>query len=131
MVNIGGETDRVFVPFIPRVEARPIKETLTYPKPPNDPLRLATDKKGSNREMRRCEPAPSEYEIQPREARVSIEVKAGPLDDTTFAVIDEKKSNENQICWHAFLRPLKAKAGGDLKFRVIYPVVSWRFRILE
>lgn len=133
VVNIGGETVQggVFVPYVPRVRVTPVRETVTYPPLGQSPLRLVTDSRGSNFSMQRCLASPPGVEIDHLAANASVELKAGPLDETTYARIDREKSNYAMVCWDALLRPLVSGRGGDMYFRILYPTLAWNFELVE
>lgn len=132
-INIGGESvpAGIFVPYVARVRATQKRETITLPPIGQAPFRLVTDSKGSNQWMERCEAAQPGVEIDYLAANASVELKAGPLDETTYVKIDRDNSNYAMVCWDAWMHPLVSGRGGDMNFRILYPTVTWNFEVLD
>lgn len=129
IVTIGGLADEVVVPYLPGIIMNTEKVLMTEPAPEQAPYRLANDGTGRSQARNGVIHAPGDSEIDPDGVGVQIELKVGQIDHTTYARIDH--ANTSRILWSAFLRPLAKEGGGDLKFRIKYPLIKYTFKLLS
>lgn len=124
IVTIGGLADEVAAPYLPRIIVNTEKVLMT-----EGPYRLAGDGTGSSQSKSGVIQAPGDSEIDPDGVGVQIELRIGKIDHTTYARIDH--ANTSRILWSAFLRPLAKEGGGDLVFRIKYPLIKHTFKLLS
>jgi hypothetical protein len=126
-VNIGGEEDHVFVPFVPTITVKRDVIHVTMPSDDQPPLILEGDGSGNNQEMSACYNAPDGYNILQGTASVEMLVKVGNLDNTSKVEITT--DDGTFVCWHAFLRPLSKEGGGNMRWRITFLAERWTFTV--
>lgn len=125
--EIGGETDRVFVPWAPRIELIEQRDTRRFP---SGGKRMADDGTARNQgPIQECSYASHGSEILPQTASVNVTIKVGPLDGSTYAKLTHK--DHDRVCYESFFRPLEKGKGGDFRFYISYREVKRTFRLLD
>lgn len=126
---IGGDSELQFAPKIPIIETSIQRNDQVIAAPNGDPFRLATDSAGRNQgPVSECRSAPAGWTIDTNSVySPDVVLRVGPLDSSTYVKYTEV--SETRICWEAFLRPLAARQGGDLKWFIRYPIMRTHYHV--
>jgi hypothetical protein len=128
VVNIGGQSDRTYIPYVPRV-----KETVTEATrriPGSESIVLSNDGTGHTQFTKECVYAAGGEEFDPQRIDIAIEKRTGAFSSKgTFAKVTSQ--SEDKACFEAQLSPLSKGNAAILKFYMKYQVVTYSYEVYD
>ena len=124
-LEVGGDTDHLFIAYVPTVTVAKNRVPLRYPEASE--IKLDTDSAGHNvGPLSNCFDVGNKT-IESGSVVIGGYQTGGPIDGTSWARIDS--ATDHRFCYTAFLRPLTSGHGGIMTYHVNYTVADYTFSV--